>query len=59
MKGGLFNDPDAYKETEKYCTLIIENKVGIYKMVDTPEEVCSVVMDRMSSESVFGMMLYG
>ena len=55
-KGGLFNDPDAYKETEKYCTLIIENKVGIYKMVDTPEEVCSVVMDRMSSESVFELL---
>ena len=40
----------------KYCTLIIENKVGIYKMVDTPEEVCSVVMDRMSSESVFELL---
>lgn len=55
-KGGVFNDPDAYKETEKYCTLIIENKVGIYKMVDTPEEVCSVVMDRLSSESVFELL---
>ena len=28
-----------YMSKEKYCTLIIENKVGIYKMVDTPEEV--------------------
>ena len=55
-KGGVFNDPDAYKETEKYCTLIIKNKVGIYKMVDTPEEVCSVVMDRLSSESVFELL---
>ena len=55
-KGGLFNDSDAYEEAEKYCTLIIENKVGIYKMVDTPEEVCSVVMDRMSSESVFELL---
>lgn len=24
-KGGIFNDMDAYKEAEKYCTLIIEN----------------------------------
>lgn len=55
-KGGLFNDMEAYKEAEKYCTLILENKVGIYKMVDTPEEVCSVVSNRLSSESVFELL---
>lgn len=53
-KGGIFNDMDAYKEAEKYCTLIIENKVGVYKLEDTPEDVC--LHKSMSCESVFELL---
>lgn len=53
-KGGLFNDMEAYTEAEKFCTLIIDNKVGTFELEATPEDVCT--NKRMSRESVFELL---
>lgn len=53
-KGGVFDDMEAYKEAEKYCTLVIEKEVGIYDLEETPEKLC--LNKRMSCESVFELL---
>lgn len=53
-KGGLFNDMNAYKEAEKYCSLIIDQKVGVFTLEGTPEDVC--LHKEMSCESIFELL---
>lgn len=45
--------PEYLIEAEKYCTMIIENKAGNYSLVASPEEVCTKVMQRNSSEAIW------
>ena len=52
-KGGIFNDMDAYKEAEKYCTIIIDDTKS-YQLEANAEDVC--LHKVMSCESVFELL---
>ncbi|MDR2131065.1 MAG: RagB/SusD family nutrient uptake outer membrane protein [Odoribacteraceae bacterium] len=39
-RAGRFNDMEAYKETDRYCSLILEGKLGEFRLEDDPEGVC-------------------
>lgn len=45
--------PEYLTEAVKYCTMIIENKVGTYSLAASPEEVCTKVLQRESNESIW------
>lgn len=52
-RASMENNPDFWEEAEKYCTMIIENEVGTYKLARNPEEVCVRVMKGESEEGIW------
>ncbi len=52
-RANLENNKEFWVEAEKYCTMIIENKVGTYGLAANPEEVCTRVFKGGSEESIF------
>lgn len=52
-RAGLENKKEYWEEAEKYCTMIIENKVGTYGLGADPEDVCDRVFKGGSEESIF------
>lgn len=56
-KGGVFHDEEANRQAVAWADKLLnpENQaeVGIYKLAEDPEEVCTKVMERRSDESVF------
>lgn len=56
-RGALNNDLNDWKEAEKYCTMIIDNKVGNYILANSPEEVCTEVLKRNSQESIWEIQI--
>ncbi len=51
-RAGLENRKEYWEEAEKYCTMIIENKVGAYGLGADPEDVCNRVFKGGSEESI-------
>ena len=49
--------PELWEKAEEYCTMIIENKVGFYELVESPEAVCTEALIRDSKESIWEIML--
>lgn len=52
-RASIENKPDYWAEAEKYCTMIIDNQVGSYRLAADPEEVCLRVMRGGSAESIW------
>lgn len=52
-RANLENNKEFWTEAEKYCTMIIENKVGTYGLAADPEDVCNRVFKGGSEESIF------
>lgn len=52
-RASLENKPEYWEEAEKYCTMIIDNTAGNYRLVKTPEEVCLRVMKGESEEGIW------
>lgn len=52
-RASLENKLEFWREAEKYCTMIIENEVGTYKLAGNPEAVCSQVMKGESQEGIW------
>ena len=59
MLGGHLweNARNCGRRQEEYCTMIIENKVGFYELVESPEAVCTEALIRDSKESIWEIML--
>ena len=55
-RAAVENKPEYWKEAEKYCTMIIEGKVGHYALATDPHEVCNVVMKGESSEGIWEIL---
>ena len=51
-RAAVENKPEYWEEAEKYCTMIIDGKVGHYALATDPHEVCNVVMKGESSEGI-------
>ena len=52
-RANLENNKEFWVEAEKYCTMIIENKVGTYGLAANPEDVCKRVFKGGSEESIY------
>lgn len=52
-RASIEEKPEYWAEAEKYCTMIIEKKVGAYQLAASPEEVCTKVLRRDSDESIW------
>lgn len=52
-RANLENNKEYWVEAEKYCTMIIDNKVGTYGLAIDPEDVCKRVFKGGSEESIF------
>lgn len=52
-RAAIENKAEYWEVAENYCTLIIENKVGTYRLAETPEEVCVDVLYRDHPESIW------
>ncbi len=52
-RAGVEGKKECWAKAEEYCSMIIEGRVGNYKMVDTPEEVCVNVLKGGSDESIW------
>lgn len=52
-RANLEDKKEYWEEAEKYCTMIIGNKAGIYGLAADPEEVCTRVLKGGSEESIW------
>lgn len=52
-RAGLLGDNKDWEKAERYCTEIIDGKVGNYKLAEDPAEVCKSVMKGNSAEGIF------
>ncbi len=56
-RAALENNIKYWEEAEKYCSLIIDGKVGSYSLASNPEEVCTKVLARNSQESIWELQV--
>lgn len=56
-RAGVEGKTEYWQEAEKYCSMIIEGKVGTFSLAKDPEEVCTLVMKGDNNESIWE--LYG
>lgn len=52
-RAAIEEKPEYWGEAEKYCTQIIENEVGTYQLAKSPDAVCTDVLYKNSSESIW------
>lgn len=52
-RANLEDKKEYWEEAEKYCTMIIDNKVGTYGLASDPEDVCKRVFKGGSEESIW------
>ena len=52
-RASIEGEDKYWSESEKYCTMIIDNQVGTYCLAATPEEVCNDVFLGNHKESIW------
>lgn len=52
-RAGVEGKSECWAKAEEYCSMIIDGKVGNYRLAASPEEVCTSVMLRDSEESIW------
>ena len=52
-RAAVESKPEYWGEAEKYCTMLINGEVGHYGWARDPEEVCSNVLKRDHSETIW------
>ena len=52
-RAGVEGKSEYWAKAEEYCRMIIDGECGSYTLAETPEEVCTNVMVRNSSESIW------
>ena len=57
-RAGLLGEATSWEMAEKYCSDIIEGKVGYYELAKDPKEVCVSVMKGNSPEGIFEAEYY-
>jgi hypothetical protein len=57
-RGGCFNDMEAYREAERYCSMILDGEVGFFQLEPDPEAVCvnKGAGGRLTTESLFELV---
>lgn len=55
-RAAVENEPKYWEEAEKYCSMIIENKVGNYSLAADPNTLCNVVLKGESDEGIWEIL---